>query len=364
MTSRAFLLSFLIFVAAVFAACRHHYVEHGQPVAVHLHEWSELAADGWVVSGSWTVADDTRDPWRRLEGALWRIELEYSPGSSRIGSHYHRSAEWRERFSVDTDGTARYHQEAFAITFFPDGRAELVFDEDHLQELGDLVPFEDTFQNRSYLVLNNLSLDSIRALISAGYQVTFEDLQVLHRGGVSPVFAVDIAAAGYRFSVADLVQLRRSGVSASFAKDLREGGWELTADELTQLRRSGVSADHANGMREVLSDPTVQEIIALRRSGVSAGYARELYEAGYAFGSEDLIALRRSGVSSQYAREVRDAGYIFSAEELISLRRAGVSSRFLADLQSEGIPQYPVESLIEFRRRGLSAQTIRMIREH
>jgi hypothetical protein len=245
------------------------------------------------------------------------------------------------------------------------GSGEVTFDADpnYLAEMGKLTGETITARRALELSLVDLRLDYARRMADAGYRFSTDELLGLKFAGVSADDAKKFRDAGYQFSADDLRGLRFGGVDASWAKKLRDAGYDFSASDLRSLRFGGVDADDAARFRRAGYRLSADELRGLRFTGVSASYAADLAAAGYKFTPEELSRLRFTGVGEDYAVALKKAGYEFSAEQLARLRFSGVSSDYACDVAIPGRANLSADELINLRRRGIDAETVRKLRQ-
>ena len=77
----------------------------------------------------------------------------------------------------------------------------------------------------------------------------------------------------------------------------------------------------------------------------------------------EIVRLRQHGVPVDYLRGWREIGYEFSAEEIIHLRNHGVPIDYAKQANPPGRKLLDPATLIDARNRGLSAETVRKLRE-
>ena len=77
----------------------------------------------------------------------------------------------------------------------------------------------------------------------------------------------------------------------------------------------------------------------------------------------EIVRLRQHGVSVDYLQGWREIGYEFSPEEIIRLRNHGVPVEYAKQSNPPGRKLLDASTLIDTRNRGLSAETIRKLRE-
>ena len=105
------------------------------------------------------------------------------------------------------------------------------------------------------------------------------------------------------------------------------------------------------------------DILSLRNHGITPDFYAGAMGAMPKLSNAEVIRLRQHGVSVDYLQGWKEIGYEFSAEEIIQLRQHGVPVDYAKQANPPGRKLLDPATLIESRNRGLSAETVRKLRE-
>lgn len=257
-------------------------------------------------------------------------------------------------------------------------------------EVEEICKTRPTLQDLIKLSFSNASIEDMWRFRAAGLSLDVNSWLRLMNHGISPDYASDMkwalgkidvdaviecrnngmtseyasgfSRAGYALNHKDLIRLRNHGVQPEFAAELKRGGMTLNVDQLIRLRNSGVSSDYALRIWDQGYGETIEDIIRMRNSGVSEDFIAEVRQSDHRLSIDEIIKLRNSGVPSSYLSAVKKAGYSFTPDEVIRLRNHGVTEDFLAEIMQPGRKPLSVDTIVDLRSRGVSAETIRAIR--
>ena len=159
-------------------------------------------------------------------------------------------------------------------------------------------------------------------------------------------------------------QVRREGYLAGLVD---AGYTQISVDEIIELKNNSVSPDYIKGMLQAgLGTPTPKQLINLRNNSVSPEYARAAASAHISdLTFERLVSLRQNGVNVENAQRIQALGFgPFTCGQIMELQRDDALRPDLFEALKEGGYTKPdVRMVIEARRNGLSAGSLRSLRE-
>jgi len=182
---------------------------------------------------------------------------------------------------------------------------------------------------------NGVQPETLKQFDTAQPGLSVEEVIRYRHNGLNPDYVQAWGSAGFAYTPEELIRLRQNGVPIDFAQALKRGGFSGSVEDIVRLRNNGVPTDFYAGARSAMPKLSDAEIVRLRQNGVSLDYLQGWKEIGYEFTTEEIVRLRNHGVQPDYARQANPPG------------------RKLLD----------AAALIDARNRGLSAETLRKLRE-
>jgi beta-lactamase regulating signal transducer with metallopeptidase domain len=365
---------------------------HPARLAKTLYAWSDVIAESFSTSGTWSVqpsekAGEVYFEMRQLHSSNGHStplsQLEgLTPAQMKAGGSV-KFALRRDAGTFTCEGVFRDGVGGGTFTF----AANPAF-ADELVKRGVNQP---TAQQQFEMAKSDVSLALVDDLRAQGYQTpTAEDLvQAGHHGvggryvremgalgykvgtigalinmhdhGVSPDYVQGMLAEGLpKMSADELVRTRDHGVTPDYVRALRSFGFgSLTVDQLVNARDHGVSADYVTSMRDLGYKLSLQELITARDHGVSPDYVQGMKGLGFTLTADQLRNARDHGVTPEYVRAMQGVGYKVSIEELIEARDHGVTPEYVLQLSAAGYDKLALDRVIQMRDRGVTPDLLK-----
>ena len=185
----------------------------------------------------------------------------------------------------------------------------------------------------------------------------------LKNNGVKPETLNGFEQAQPGISVEEIIRYRHNGLTPDYVQAWFQAGFAFESEELIRLRNHGVPSDFGQALRQGGFSGSVADILNLRNHGISPDLYAEAKKAMPKLSDAEIVQLRQHGVPVDYLRGWKEIGYEFSAEEIIRLRQHGVPVDYAKQANPDGRKLLDPATLIEARNRGLSAETVRRLRE-
>jgi len=185
----------------------------------------------------------------------------------------------------------------------------------------------------------------------------------LRNNGVQPASLKEFSAAQPGISVEEVIRYRHNGLNPDYVQAWTNAGFALKPEELIRLRQNGVPIDFAQALKRGGFAGSVEDIIRLRNNGVPPDFYAGAKSAMPKLSDAEIVRLRQNGVSVDYLQGWKEIGYEFSTEEIIRLRNHGVQTDYARQANPPGRKLLDAAALIDARNRGLSAETLRKLRE-
>ena len=237
------------------------------------------------------------------------------------------------------------------------GRGDYAFQENpaymsELQKLGFLSPTsEDLFQ----MAMNDVSLEFVRSVKSAGLEASASDLLDFRNHGLTADFIREAKNAGFNsLSARDLIQLKDHGVQSDFLRGLKDAGYAVPVNEIVAMRDHGVDLGYLKELARYGLKPDAEDLPKLKDHGVSPEFLRALEEGGLEdIEVDEIIAMRNHGVEPKFVKEAKTLGYTFSSRDIIQMRDHGVDGAYLRKLKDTGFQSLSAEKIIKLRTNGV-----------
>lgn len=185
----------------------------------------------------------------------------------------------------------------------------------------------------------------------------------LKNNGVPPETLKGFEQTQPGISVDEVIRYRQNGLTPDYVQAWIQPGFALKSEELIRLRQHGVPIEFGQALRQGGFSGSVADILDLRNHGVTPDFYAGAMGAMPKLSNAEVIRLRQHGVPVDYLQGWKEIGYELSAEEIIRLRQHGVPVDYAKQANPPGRNPLDPATLIEARNRGLSAETVRKLRE-
>ena len=213
------------------------------------------------------------------------------------------------------------------------------------------------------LVNHGVPLEELKQWAAARSTLSIPGMIGLKNNGVRPDVLKGFEQAQPGISAEEVIRYRHNGLNPDYVQAWIDAGITGKPDELIRLRHNGVPIEFAQALRRGGFSGSIEDIIGLRNNGVSPDFYAGAMGAMPKLSSTEIVRLRQYGVPVDYLQGLRDIGYEFSAEEIIHLRNHGVPIDYAKQANPPGRKLLDPATLIDARNRGLSAETVRKLRE-
>ena len=213
------------------------------------------------------------------------------------------------------------------------------------------------------LVNHGVPLEELKQWAAARSTLSIPQMIGLKNNGVRPDVLKGFEQAQPGISAEEVIRYRHNGLNPDYVQAWIDAGITGKPDELIRLRHNGVPIEFAQALRRGGFSGSIEDIIGLRNNGVSSDFYAGAMGAMPKLSNTEIVRLRQYGVPVDYLRGWREIGYEFSAEEIIHLRNHGVPIDYAKQANPPGRKLLDPATLIDARNRGLSAETVRKLRE-
>jgi hypothetical protein len=213
------------------------------------------------------------------------------------------------------------------------------------------------------LVNHGIPLEELKQWAAARSTLSIPQMIGLKNNGVRPEVLKGFEQAQPGISADEVIRYRHNGLNPDYVQAWIDAGITGKPDELIRLRHNGVPIEFAQALRRGGFSGSIEDIIGLRNNGVSSDFYAGAMGAMPKLSNTEIVRLRQYGVPVDYLRGWREIGYEFSAEEIIHLRNHGVPIDYAKQANPPGRKLLDPATLIDARNRGLSAETVRKLRE-
>jgi len=213
------------------------------------------------------------------------------------------------------------------------------------------------------LVNQGVALAELKQWAATRSALSIPQLIGLKNNGVPPDTLKGFEQTQPGISVDEVIRYRQNGLTPDYVQSWIQAGFALKPEEFIRLRNHGVSSDFGQALRRGGFSGSVADILSLRNHGITPDFYAGAMGAMPKLSNAEVIRLRQHGVSVDYLQGWKEIGYEFSAEEIIQLRQHGVPVDYAKQANPPGRKLLDPATLIESRNRGLSAETVRKLRE-
>ncbi len=221
-----------------------------------------------------------------------------------------------------------------------------------LQKLGFLSPTSDDL---FHMAMNDVSLEFVRSVKSAGLEASASDLLDLRNHGLSAEFIREAKNAGFHnLSARELIELKDHGVQSDFLRGLKDAGYAVPVKEIVAMRDHGVDLGFLKELSRYGLKPDAEDLPKLKDHGVSPEFLRALQEGGLGdVEVDEIVEMRDHGVEPKFVKEAKTLGYTFSAKDIIQMRDHGVDGAYLRKLKDTGFNSLSAEKIVKLRTHGV-----------
>jgi hypothetical protein len=213
------------------------------------------------------------------------------------------------------------------------------------------------------LVNHGIPLEELKQWATARSTLSIPLVIELRNNGLRPEVLKGFEQAQPGIAPEDVIRYRQNGLNPDYVQAWVQAGFALRAEEFIRLRHNGVPIEFGQALRRGGFSGSIEDIIGLRNHGVSPDFYAGAMGAMPKLSNTEIVRLRQHGVPVDYLRGLREIGYEFSAEEIIHLRNHGVPIDYAKQANPPGRKLLDPATLIDARNRGLSAETVRKLRE-
>ena len=213
------------------------------------------------------------------------------------------------------------------------------------------------------LVNHGIPLEELKQWAAARSTLSIPQVIGLKNNGVRPEALKGFEQAQPGISPEEVIRYRQNGLNPDYVQAWIQAGFALKSEEFIRLRQHGVPIEFGQALRRSGFTGSIEDILSLRNHGVSPDFYAGAKGAMPKLSDTEIVRLRQHGVSVDYLQGWKEIGYEFSPEEIIRLRNHGVPVEYAKQSNPPGRKLLDAATLIDTRNRGLSAETVRKLRE-
>lgn len=212
------------------------------------------------------------------------------------------------------------------------------------------------------LRVHGLAPDGVKAYAAAGFAKPYE-MTSLRAHGATPEYAGGVRASGYGKTVEEVTRFKAHGVKTEELEGWNAAGFKGAGDEIVRLHVHGVQPAYGAAWKKGGFDFSAEELVRLKIHGVPAEFGEALSGIDKKTSAEEAIRLRIHGVTPEFFREVKKSNPEITVEDVVNLKLNGVSSEYVAALNVPGRKPLGAGEIIDLKRRGVSMETARKLRQ-